>query len=208
MKKIIFEEKMTEFNSIYSPADLIRINNGYALIDGDRQIVHDDFLKEIGTLFFLMPKGFRSIYQCFGEFRMSDLKDPSKNRSADFLVERCLQFYPTDILGECKLEIINQKIITETVFNRHYRKVYEQDPGRKADIWYLSPFAASRETLKMLTEMNAELERSDKILTYCQFVKMVLTRLEKWAKETGNERDYLHTKRQVSEKCKLLFRYK
>lgn len=139
---------------------------------------------------------------------MADLKDPSKNRSADFLIERCLEFYLTDILGECKLEVINQKIITETVFSRHYRKIYEYDTGRKADIWYLSPFAASRETLAILAEMNAEFERNDRIVTYGQFVKMVLSRLERWAKETGNERDYLHTKRQVSEKCKLLLRYR
>lgn len=48
---------MAQFNNVHNPSDLIRLNNSFAIKDGDKQIVHDDFLREIATLFFPNAEG-------------------------------------------------------------------------------------------------------------------------------------------------------
>lgn len=172
---------------------------------GDRRIHHDDFLREIATMFFLLPREFRGVAQCFGEFYMPDLLNIGKYRSVDFLVERYDN--GSDILGECKTEIINSDIILETVFGRHYRKIYEKMVGRQADIWYVSPFPPSKKTLKILNDVNHELERKDRIHTYNSLVSSVLKKLEIWSKQTGRRAEFLHAKREIEKKCKLLLNF-
>ncbi len=183
---------------------LIKTVDESAIKIGDRLIGHDDFLKDIGMMFFLLPQGFREVCDSFGEFFMSDLVHKSKYRSADFVVQRFDG--RNHILGECKIEIITPKIITETTFERHYRKVYQIKTGHKADIWYLSPVRPHPDTFKLLKNMNLENDHDDKIMTYSEFTELVLAKLRKWGKSSGKQDEASHASREIHKKCKLLFK--
>jgi hypothetical protein len=181
------------------------VNGESYLASGDRRIHHDDFLREIATMFFLLPREFRGVAQCFGKFYMPDLLQPRKHRSVDFLVERYDN--GSDILGECKTEIIDSDIILETLFGRHYRKIYEKMVGRKADIWYVSPLPPSKKTLKVLNDINHELDRKDRIHTYNNLVKSVVKKLEIWGKNSGKIAESRHAKLEIERKCQLLLNF-